>query len=221
EDRKKVLAFQTEVLKRKSQLLPMLEQLVRDKKYTFRAPIETIYDYSVMEYSFSFWQWGNDVKFIPSLQATDKEIFDHWQKISSVNYFDIESGKSTAPFFVQAHRQLGYYAYDPKPFRKVIQTKDMHGYIEKLFLEKDQVLPYDPTMSKLTDKYLKKDARHVLMIYGGVDPWSASSATKGKNPEVVKLVLPAGSHRSRISNMPEPMKERAVKQIKQWLELEN
>jgi len=216
-ERKKVKEFQLEVLRRKDRLMPMFEKLCKEKNYTFRAPIREIYDYSVLEYSFSFWQWGSSVKSIPALAASDKEIFDHWQKLSSCSYFDIETGKGTAPFFVQARRQLGYYAYDTKPFRKVIETKNMEGYIDRLFLDKNQIFPYNPEMSKETDEYLKKKAQRVMLIYGGVDPWSASSANGGRNPGVVKIVEPGGSHRSRLSNMPEPLRQKAIETLKNWL----
>jgi hypothetical protein len=216
-ERKMVKAFQLEVLKRKEQLMPMFVQLCKEKNYHFKAPEREIYDYSVLEFSFSFWQWGHSVKEIPAPNAPDKEIFDYFQKVSSCNYFDIESGKANMPFFVQAHRQLGYYAYNPKPFGKVIETKDMRGYIEKLFLEKEQVFPHDPTMSKLNDEYLKTSATNVLLIYGGIDPWTASAATGGKNPGVVKLVQPGGSHKTRISTMPETMKQQAIDTLKAWL----
>lgn len=216
-ERKMVIGFQREVLKRKDRLMPLFEQLCKEKKYHFKAPEREIFDYSVLEFSFSFWQWGHSVKEIPALNASDKAIFDYFQQVSSCSYFDIESGKANMPFFVQAQRQLGYYAYDTKPFRKVIETKDMSGYIERLFLEKDQVFPYNPAMSNETDRYLKTSATKVLLIYGGIDPWSASAATGGKNPGVVKLVQPGGSHKTRISTMPEPMKKQAIDTLKAWM----
>ncbi|MCK9413622.1 MAG: peptidase [Prolixibacteraceae bacterium] len=216
-DRKIVKAFQMEVLRRKDRLMPMFEQLCSEKKYHFKAPEREIFDYSVLEFSFSFWQWGHSVKEIPATTATDKVVFDFFQKISSCSYFDIESGKATAPFFVQAHRQLGYYAYDTKPFRKVIETRDMSGYIEKLFLGKDQIFPYDPEMSKETDYYLKHKATKVLLIYGAVDPWSASAASGGKNPGVVKIYQPGGCHKSRISNLPEELKQKAIDTLNEWM----
>jgi hypothetical protein len=217
QERKLVKAFQMEVLKRKDRLMPLFEQLCKEKNFHFKAPEREIFDYSVMEFSFSFWQWGHSVKEIPAKSASDKVLFDYFQKVSSCSYFDIESGKATAPFFVQARRQLGYYAYNPRPFKKYIETKNMDGYIDKLFLNKDQIFPYDPAMSLATDKYLKTSAAKVLLIYGGIDPWSASAATGDKNPGVVVIFQPGGSHRSRISNMPEPLKQKAIDTLNEWM----
>jgi hypothetical protein len=216
-NRKLVWDFQMEVLRRKDRLMPMFEKLCEEKKFHFKASLREVYDYSVLEFSFSFWQWGHPVKDIPGLSCTDKVLFDYWQKISSCDYFDIESGKANVPFFVQALRQLGYYAYDTRPFRKVIETKNTDGYIEKLFVNSDQVFPYNPEMSIKTDQYLKEEAVKVLLIYGAVDPWSASAATGGKNPGVVKIIQPGGSHRSRISNMPEPLKQQAIDLVQEWM----
>ena len=143
-ERKMVKAFQMEVLKRKDRLMTMFEQLCKEKKFHFKAPEREIFDYSVLSFLSPSGSGDHSVKEIPSLTSTDKDIFDFFQKISSCSYFDIESGKATAPFFVQAHRQLGYYAYDTRPFRKVIETRDMSGYIENLFLEKDQIFSIRP-----------------------------------------------------------------------------
>ena len=217
QERKLVKNFQMEVLRRKDKLMPLFEQLGKEKNYHFKAPVREIYDYSLLEFSFSFWQWGHSVKEIPALTASDKVIFDYFQKVSSCSYFDIESGKANAPFFVQAHRQLGYYAYDTKPFRRLIETKNTEGYVERLFLDKDQIFPYNPEMSLQTDRYLKTTAKNVLLIYGAIDPWSASAAKGGKNPGVVILFQPGGSHRSRINNMPEPLKKKAVDTLNAWL----
>ncbi len=216
-DREKVTEFQKEVLKRKKQLMPILEQLCKEKNYTFLAPLSTIYDYSVMEYAFSFWQWGHPATEIPAVTASDKEIFDYWQKISSVDYFDLESGKAIAPFFIQAHREIGYYAYNPKPFRKYMETKDTRGYMGLLFLQPDLKFSYEPEMSRKTDYYLRKEADKVMMIYGQNDPWTASAMEPGKNDKVIKVVQAGGSHRTRINTLPENQKEFVISTLKKWM----
>ena len=56
EDRKRIEDFQLEVLKRKAALLPRFEKYCDEKGLKFRAPVEEIYDYCVLEYSFALWQ---------------------------------------------------------------------------------------------------------------------------------------------------------------------
>lgn len=110
EERKKVEDFQLEVLKRKSRLLPRFETYCTEKKYVFRAPLDEIYDFCVLEYSFALWQWGTEVSNIPSSTASDEEIFRHLLDVSDPSYFTCDS--PNVSFFVQAARELGYYGYD-------------------------------------------------------------------------------------------------------------
>ena len=57
QNRQKVKDFQLELLKRKSQLIPLFHKHCQEKKYEFRDSEENIYDYCVMEYAFGLWQW--------------------------------------------------------------------------------------------------------------------------------------------------------------------
>ena len=118
ENRKKIEDFQLEALKRKATLLPRFEKYCTEKSYSFRAPIEEIYDYSVLEYSFALWQWGTPISSIPATTASDDEIFSHLLAISEPGYFTADS--PNASFFVQAARELGYYGYDVQPFKQYL-----------------------------------------------------------------------------------------------------
>ena len=216
-ERESLRECQIEFLKRKSRLMPLFEQLCKDKKYNFRAPANLIYDYCVLEFAFSFWQWGYAVSTIPASTATDQEFFNYLIKICSPDYFDIESGKPTFPFFVQALKQLGYYGYNPKPFKKFMELSDTRDYIMKLFMPSSNRFIYDPAMSLLVKKYLKKDADKILLIYGENDPWSSSAASTRGNRKIMKVVQPNGSHRSRIGTMPEEQNKQVVNTLKAWM----
>lgn len=216
-ERRKVARFQVELLKRKQRLMPLFEQFCKDKNYKFRTSTSEIFDFCVLEYAFSFWQWGRSVSEIPAGAATDQEILKYFEKICSPDYFDIESGKPTFPFFVQALRQLGYYGYNPKPFRKWMELKDAHGYILRLFMPPSTNFTYDPAMSLLVKRYLKKDAEKILLIYGGNDPWSASAATTRGNKKILKVVQPDGSHRTRIGTLPDSERKLVLDTLEKWL----
>lgn len=216
-DRKKVAGFQKELLKRKDRLMPLFTQHCNEKNYTFKTSVDEIYDYCVLEYAFSFWQWGRPVNEIPSSTATDQEVLNYFIKTCSPDYFDIESGKATFPFFVQALRQLGYYAYNPKPFKGLMKLSDTKNYIPKLFVPATAKSEYDPAMSILVKNYLKKDAEKILLIYGGNDPWTASAAKAEGNKNVLKVVQEGGSHRTRIGTLPESQRELVMETLKKWM----
>lgn len=216
-ERKAVAQCQKEFLKRKPQMMPLFEQFCTGKNYKFRVSTSEIYDYCVLEFAFAFWQWGRPVDEIPSSSATDQEFFSYLIKTSSPDYFDIESGKPTFPFFVQALKQLGYYGYNPKPFRRLMNITDTKGYILKLFMPATTDFAYDPSMSLLVKKYLKKDANQILLIYGGSDPWSASAAKTRGNKKILKVVQPGGSHRTRIGTMPEPQRTLVTETLEKWM----
>ena len=220
EERKAIEDFQLEVLKRKATLLPRFEKHCAEKGYEFFGSVEEIYDYSVLEYSFALWQWGTPVNTIPACDADDDAIYKHFMAISEPSYF--AKGGGNESFFVQAARELGYYGYDIRPFKKYLSIKSSKGYLKKLMLpEYAMHIKFDKTLSKKITKFLKKNDPKMVFIYGEIDPWSAAApmwldTSKKKNMHM--FVQPRGSHRARINTLPEDMKQEAISIIKSWLE---
>ena len=220
DERRKIEDFQLEVLKRKSTLLPRFEKHCQEKKYEFNASIEEIYDYSVLEYSFAFWQWGTPVSTIPANNASDDEIYKHFMAISEPSYF--AKGGGNESFFVQAARELGYYGYDIRPFKKYLSITSSKGYLKKLMLPDDaKDIKFDKTLSKKITKFLKKNDPKMIFVYGEIDPWSAAATTwlnTDKKENVHIFVEPRGSHLARINTLPEEMKQKAISILRKWLE---
>ena len=220
DERRKIEDFQLEVLKRKSTLLPRFEKHCQEKKYEFNASIEEIYDYSVLEYSFAFWQWGTPASTIPANNASDDEIYKHFMAISEPSYF--AKGGGNESFFVQAARELGYYGYDIRPFKKYLSITSSKGYLKKLMLPDDaKDIKFDKTLSKKITKFLKKNDPKMIFVYGEIDPWSAAATTwlnTDKKENVHIFVEPRGSHLARINTLPEEMKQEAISILKKWLE---
>ncbi|WP_129617537.1 S28 family serine protease [Bacteroides cellulosilyticus] len=217
ENRKIIEDFQLEALKRKATLLPRFEKYCSEKNYSFRAPIEEIYDYSVLEYSFALWQWGTPISSIPATTASDDEIFSHLLAISEPGYFTADS--PNASFFVQAARELGYYGYDVQPFKQYLSIQSSEGYLHRLMLPEElKDMPFDKTLSKKITKFLKKQDPKMIFIYGQNDPWTAAGVTWLKNKKNIHVFIqPNGSHLARISTLPEKEKKEVMELIKQWL----
>ena len=217
ENRKKIEDFQLEALKRKATLLPRFEKYCTEKNYSFRAPIEEIYDYSVLEYSFALWQWGTPISSIPATTASDDEVFSHLLAISEPGYFTADS--PNASFFVQAARELGYYGYDVQPFKQYLSIQSSEGYLHRLMLPEElKDMPFDKTLSKKITKFLKKQDPKMIFIYGQNDPWTAAGVTWLKNKKNIHVFIqPNGSHLARINTLPEAEKAKVMELINEWL----
>lgn len=216
EGRKKVQDFQIEVLKRRNSLQQKFDSLCTKDKMVFNAPLDEIYDYSVLEYSFSFWQWGTSPDKIPALNAPDSTIFKHFIAISSPDYF--QDTCPTTSFFVQAAKELGYYGYDTNPFKRYLKIKSAKGYLRELMVPMGSASKFDITLANKIQQYLDNNDPKMIFIYGEWDPWSAVAANfKGEKKNMAKYFQPQGSHRARIATLPEPMKTEVIKKIEKWL----
>lgn len=215
--RKKVEAFQLEVLKRRTDLIPLLEAFCKEKELKFDISMNEVLDYCVLEYPFAFWQWGTSVGQIPLLSSDNQTILDHLIKIGRPEYFT--ESEYFGSFFVQAARELGYYGYDTKPLKKYLSIENSKGYLDRIMLPKSAgKITFNPALYHKVYNYLKDNDPKMIFIYGEVDPWSATAAPrfKGKKNEQI-YVLPGGSHTARISNMPDDLKEKIMTQMNVWL----
>ena len=142
-------------------------------------------------------------------------IFAYWMKISSPDYFVKES--PTTSFFIQAAKELGYYGYDTKPFEGLLKIKSSKGYLAKLFLPQDQKFKFSKKLSKKLEKFVATTTSKMIFIYGEYDPWSAVMVNEPKSSNIVVVTDPAGSHRARISTLPEESRQRVVSLLERWL----
>lgn len=210
--------FQREVLKRKADLLPLLNAFCKEKKLTFRISPAEVLDYCVLEYPFALWQWGTPVGNIPSLDADNQTLFDHLVGISGPDYF--AEDQPNLSFFVQAARELGYYGYDTAPFKDLLTIPGSQGYLNRIMLPKELVdrVEFRPALYEKVSRFLKDNDPKMIFIYGEVDPWSATRVPDFEGKKNLQIYIqPGGSHRARISNMPEEIRSRIMAQLEAWL----
>lgn len=239
-EQKAVRNFQLEVLKRRNSLMPMFKDLVEGKesksslnddanksdcseepKYTFRIPVEEVFDFCVLEYSFAFWQWVADTEKIPGEDASNEEIFKHLIRVSGPEYFSIEGAAATLPFFVQAARELGYYGYDTKPFEDYLLIDDADNYLYNVFLP-DSLSgdEFIPETNQFVLDYIENNDPKIILIYGEHDPWSSSGIFFKRKKNMHKFTKKDGHHGTRINNMPGKQREEITEIIETWLKEE-
>ncbi len=217
-DRKMIENFQIAVLKKKADLMPRFKALCDQKQLKFYIPIEDVFDYCVLEYSFSVWQWGKKIESIPNPGAPDDVLFNELVTVVGPEYFSTTGDIS---FFVQAYRELGYYGYDLKPFKPYLSVKSAKHYVRDVMLPPElRSSKFDKTLSRHITKYLKENDPQMICIYGEIDPWTAAGVTwlsKYPKQNLKVYVKPGGSHSTRINNMPPQQRDEILATLSQWL----
>lgn len=216
EERARIKDFQIETLKRRATIEPMFADYCARKGYTFRVPISEIYDLAVLEYSFAFWQWGDDVALIPALTASDSVYYKHLIDKCEPSYFAQQTPYTS--FNVQAMRELGYYGYDTKPFEEHLSIPQAEGYMRRVMIPDSlSYIEFDANLYERVNTFLKDNDLPMMFIYGEYDPWSATGVTwlDGKR-HIHVFVEPGGSHKARIGTMPEDTQKKIMKILKRW-----
>lgn len=217
EERARIQEFQMETLKRRASIEPMFADYCARKGYTFRVPISEIYDLAVLEYSFAFWQWGDDVAQIPALTASDSAYYKHLIDKCEPSYFAQQTPYTS--FNVQAMRELGYYGYDTKPFEEYLSIPHAEGYMRRVMIPDSlSYIEFDANLYERVNHFLEENDLPMMFIYGEYDPWSATGVTwlDGKK-RIHVFVEPGGSHKARIGTMPEDTQKRIKKILKRWV----
>jgi len=209
-DRDSVQNFQIEILKRRESMTALLQNLCERKGWESKLSYDQMLDFVVLEYPFAFWQWGYHTTQIPSLKSNDEELFAHLTKVSEPSYFTVQGSKPYQSFLYQAARELGYYGYDTEPLKEYLSISTTKDYLNKYMVPVDYPVKYQPETSLKVDKYLKGDARNVILIYGETDPWSASAAKLNNDPSTIKIIAPDGSHSTRINSLSPTTKNDAI-----------
>ena len=215
--RQAILSFQREVLKRRGEIIPLLEKFCLEKQLSFRISMNEVLDYCVLEYSFAFWQWGTPASHIPANTATTGVLFKHLTEISGPDYFAI--GQPTQAFFIQAARELGYYGYDIEPFKDLLSIQTAKDYLHRIMLPEGITIQFQPELYKKLTNFIETSDPRLIFVYGEYDPWTSVGITKldGKKNMFV-AIQPKGSHRARINTLPDSLRDKVIKTINLWLE---
>lgn len=215
--RQAILSFQREVLKRRGEIIPLMEKFCMEKQLSFRISMNEVLDYCVLEYSFAFWQWGTPASQIPANSATTEVLFKHLTEISGPDYF--ATGQPTQAFFIQAARELGYYGYDIEPFKDLLFIRTAKDYLQRIMLPEGITIQFQPELYKKLTNFIETSDPRLIFVYGEYDPWTSVGITKldGKKNMFV-AIQPKGSHRARINTLPDSLRDKVIKTIKLWLE---
>lgn len=218
EDRKKIASFQELCFENKAELLQILEKTAKKRGMTWEFGVEKALEYSILEYSFAFWQWGAKTENIP-LQATNpQEIYNHLINIVGYGFFESKAVDNLQPYFWAALTEQGIYGYETAPFKKYLGTDEVYKF-DWAFpdgISKD----YNLKPMQEIKSFLDTDAQKMIFIYGEYDAWSATAVELkdgSQNRDMYKFVKSKGDHRTRIKSFTKAEQEKIYAIIDSWL----
>lgn len=216
--RAKIVAFQRHCLTRYDQLLPMFEHYAKARGLSYPIGPEAALEYAVLEYPFSFWQWGGKTcEEIPDLNASDTVLFEHLKAVASPWYYTQDGIDYLKPHFYQHMTELGYYGYPYRHLQDLLRV--VKRPTNQIFAPQDVDLKYNPRFVPEVLSWLDKNGNNIIYVYGEMDTWTACAVTPGKGTNSVRYIAPGGDHSARLRDLKPEDRERAVRLLKTWMGL--
>jgi hypothetical protein len=198
-----------------------MKSAAKKENMTWEFGVENALDYTILEYSFAYWQWGTKSEDIPLENATPEQIYKHLIDVVGYGFFDDSSVEGLQPYFWAALTEQGIYGYETTPFKKYLNTEEI--------LKFDWAFPegitkkFNPEPAKKIKSYLDTSANKMIFIYGEYDAWSSTAVDLTNNAsqrEMYKFVQPKGDHRTRINSFNPEKQTEIYTIINSWLEEE-
>lgn len=186
---------------------------------------EEAFEYSVLEYPFSFWQWGADCGDIPSADAPLDEVLDHFLEVSGLAFFADESMSAYASHYVQCAVEYGYYSYQTEHLTGLLRALPEQPHPSAIFAPRDRadIPAYDGgKLAKDVLDWLGESGDRFIHIHGAWDTWNATAFRPAprqlKKLEARTYFLPQQDHGgARFKNLTDAQREEAVGLILDWL----
>lgn len=220
--RAKLEALQKRVLSERERAIPLVHFYAKGANLSFTYLNEAeAFEYAVLEFPFSFWQYGHDCASIPGDEATLEESLEYMLNISNVDFFADRSMRSLASHYYQSAAEMGYYGYETEEFEGLLEALPMQPHPHAAFTPEGMDVAFDGALLKKVNAWLETDAHGLVYIYGGVDTWSASAVPPNDKVDAVWFMLSGQHHGSaRMRNMNPSEKQLLADTIKKWLNIE-
>ena len=205
--REKIKDFQMRMLKQREEVLPLLywHSKGANMSFTYMNGIEAAFEYAILEYPFSFWQYGSDCERIPSEEEGLEQNIDHFNEVVGLAFYSDAMVSNYAPHYYQAATEMGYYSFETDDFDGLIRVLPEEP--SAIFAPKEIEYNYDASLNKKVIKWIKNEAEGMMFIYGASDTWTATGVDIDSN-ENLHMYMMDGKHHgnARVKNMDEEMK---------------
>ena len=216
ECRAKIIEFQRAVLKNRDALLIEISKYANENEMSFtELSTEEALEYAVLEFPFSFWQWGGSCDEIPDKTSSSKLMFEYINKIVGISFYNDKTYFDLLPSYYQHITELGYYGFDTTHVKDLLQV--VHNPTNLRFAPRNMDLTYNPNYIKEVRDFVENKGKKILYIYGEYDTWGACAPTPKPHVDALKMVLKKGSHKTRIKDFSKQDQQLMYDKLQNWL----
>ncbi len=212
ECRSALINFQKRALDQRTQIIPKIDSMAIASKKLFSMGYDKVLEYSVLELSFSFWQYAHECSEIPE-SSTPDESFQYLSSISGFDFYSDATINQYKPAFFQFITENGYYGFLHEHLSNRIIALDK--FDNSYFAPQDANLSFHPDYMNKAVKKLKRKKR-ILQIQGELDPWSACGL-KLMGKDQYYFIKEGGSHSTRINSFNSEQQDKIWTIIKGWM----
>jgi len=214
--RENIQKFQRAVLKNRKPIMDELKKYAAANNVSFtKMPIDEALEHAVLEFPFSFWQWGSKCETIPTEKAGQKELFEYLKNVAGFYLFSDAGIYNYLPSFYQHMTELGYYGYDFAPIKGQLQYVKTSSLA--FFGPQDVALDYNSNYIKDVRTFVETKGNQILYIYGGNDPWGGCAPSPIPEVDALKMVLKGGHHGTRIKDFSKEDRQKIYAKLQGWL----
>jgi len=214
--------LQLRLFQERDNVLPLLKWYAYGAKLNFSyLKFEEAFEYAVLEYPFSFWQWGSTCADIPEKDAAIETILTHFLKVSGLTFFADKSMENFASHYYQSGSEMGYYGYNISDFKQYIKALPNDKNPSAIFMPNKMKVDFDNSVPKKMQKWIKTNGKQFIYINGNKDTWSVTAERPQKGVDALWFFLKDRDHgAARIKNMTSVEREKMIAALERWLELE-
>jgi hypothetical protein len=219
ECRDNTLAFQKRLLKNRDYNIEGLKWYAVGKGLKFSyLTLDKAFEYAVLEYPFSLWQWGSSCDDIPLNKATMEDDLNHLIKVSGVDFFADASMDGYASHYYQSGTEMGYYGYEIADFKGLIKSLDGPSNPSAVFMPNKMKGEWDATLTNKVAEWIEDHGNQFVYINGLYDTWSATRVPVSNKVDALWFNMAGQSHgTARIKNMSDTEKALLKTTLNKWL----
>ncbi len=217
--RKNIKEFQTAILHNRNNIEPLIKLYSMGARDSFTyLNFAKAFEFTVLEYPFSFWQYGHDCSKIPDKNTPNEELAMYLLSVSDISFFNDASMEAYGSHYYQSATEMGYYGYETDEFKTLIKALPINTNPHATFVPNKMQTEFDGKLLKDINTWLETEADDLIYIYGAIDTWSAT-AVRPNNKVNSEWFFLEGKHHgnARISSMNSSEKAQFIQALEKRL----